>query len=379
MIDLSVKLGELELKNPIMLAAGPWTRDPGSIQRFVKAGAGAVITESITMDANESLRPYLYRDGEQLFNTRLHSHLYLEQWEEGLAKTDMEDCKLICSIWGSTVTEVRYLSNYVQRLGADAVELSLYAPIGSRNQSMCTTPEHIAKIIRETVNEVDIPVLIKVPYEISFFPEMLQAIYDAGARTVSAIDALRGISGVDLETATPRMPTYGGYSGEPIRPIALATTAMLKQYTPFFICGCGGIQSTEHALEQMMLGANAVQFASALFNSGEDIVGRTLSGISEWLEKHGYARVEDIVGLALPHLHSFEDVPRRIVHAQMKESCGDASCGKCMNGCIYHAIEYGKEGYAIDPTKCEGCGHCRSICPKGLISLEGLPPVSYRE
>ena len=152
-MNLTVKLGELTLKNPVMVAAGPWTRDPESVRAFVKAGAGAVITESITMDANAEVQPYMYINGKQYFNTKLHSHLYLEQWEDGFAGIDMEDCKLICSIWGSTVSEVRYLSNYVERLGADAVELSLYAPIGSRNQAMCTTPEHIANVIRETVRD----------------------------------------------------------------------------------------------------------------------------------------------------------------------------------------------------------------------------------
>ena len=73
MADLSVKLGDLELKNPVMIAAGPWTRDPACIQRYVDAGAGAVITESITMDADQAPRPYLYRNGDQIFNTKLHS------------------------------------------------------------------------------------------------------------------------------------------------------------------------------------------------------------------------------------------------------------------------------------------------------------------
>ena len=380
MADLSVKLGDLELKNPVMIAAGPWTRDPACIQRYVDAGAGAVITESITMDADQAPRPYLYRNGDQIFNTKLHSTLYLEQWEELASGMDMRDCKLICSIWGSTVTEVRYLSNYVQRLGADAVELSLYAPIGSRNQGMCTSPEHIADVIRETMDAVDIPVMVKLPYEVSFFPEVLQAIYDAGVKTVSSIDALRGISGVDIETATPNMPTYGGYSGQAIRPVSLATTAMLRQYTPFYICGCGGIQNAENAIEQMMLGASAFQFASALFNGGETLVRNTLNHLQNWLDQHHYKSVEDIIGLALPRMSAFEAIPIRPIHAIFEEKCDRKECDLCRQGCIYQAIECVKgKGYRILDDRCEGCGHCMSICPENKIRLGGIPPVSYKK
>lgn len=377
-MDLTVKLGALELKNPVMVAAGPWTRNPDSLRAFIEAGASAVITESITMDANAVVRPYMHINGNQYFNVKLHSDLYLEQWEDGLASIDMEDCKLICSIWGSTVSEVRYLSNYVERLGADAVELSLYAPIGSRNQAMCTTPDHIANVIREIVREVDIPVLIKLPYEISFFPEMLQAIYDAGARVVSAIDALRGLSGVNLETARTWMPTYGGYTGECIRPVSLATTAMLKQYTPFYICGCGGVFGSEQALEYMMLGANAVQLASAIFEKGTAVIGETIRGIEDWLSGHGYHSMEEICGLALQRLRPFEDVPRRPVHAAFTEPCADGKCDVCRRGCIYHAVSRQGDGYRIDPKACGGCGYCVGACPKKRIALKSLPPTEYR-
>lgn len=377
-MDLAVKLGELELKNPVMVAAGPWTRDSATVQSFIDAGAGAVITESITMDANTVVQPYMYRHDNQIFNIKLHSDLYLEQWEDGFASIDKKDCKLICSIWGSTVSEVRYLSNYVERLGADAVELSLYAPIGSRNQTMCTTPQHIANVISETVREVDIPVLIKLPYEISFFPDMLQAIYDAGARVVSAIDALRGLSGVDLSNARTWMPTYGGYTGEGIRPVSLATTAMLRQYTPFYICSCGGIFNSEHALEYIMLGASAVQLASAILQNGQSVISETLHGIETWLSQNGYNSIQQICGLALPRLRPYEDVPCKSVHAAFAQPCSDDDCGICGQGCIYHAISRGKAGYTINAELCGGCGYCVDACPKSRILLESPLPTEYR-
>ena len=81
-MDLSVNLGELHLKNPVMVAAGPWARDAASIRKCIEAGAGAVITETISLEANANLSPRMYvgSDG-QLFNTKLFSDIHLEQWK----------------------------------------------------------------------------------------------------------------------------------------------------------------------------------------------------------------------------------------------------------------------------------------------------------
>ena len=237
-MDLSVDLGELKLKNPVMVAAGPWARDAASIRRCVEAGAGAVITETLSLEANANLSPRLYVGGNgQLFNTKLYSNIQLEQWEMELETLERGDCRLIVSIWGSSASELSYLAERAERMGADAVEISVSAPIGTRNKSLSYHTPHLLECARAVVNTVGVPVLAKLSYEVGNSPEIMDALYQAGVRIVSAIDALKGISGVDVERRRALMPTYGGYSGENIRPAALATTAALRQYTPFRICG----------------------------------------------------------------------------------------------------------------------------------------------
>ena len=114
-------------------------------------------------------------------------------------------------------------------MGADAIELSISAPIGTRYRSFCTYPDHTAKIVGATVKAVDIPVLVKLSYEASFFPEMLQMIYDTGAQIVTAIDALKGLNGVDVENSRTWMPTYGGLFG--------------GKYSPDFPCYYGDAET----------------------------------------------------------------------------------------------------------------------------------------
>ena len=114
----------LSLKNPIIVAAGPWSRDGASIQRSIDAGASAVITETITLEANQNPSPRLYLSPTgQLFNTTLFSGIHLEQWEQEFEGLHRGDCKLIASIWGNTPSELAYLAGKVERMGADAIEV----------------------------------------------------------------------------------------------------------------------------------------------------------------------------------------------------------------------------------------------------------------
>lgn len=359
-MNLSVGLGNLLLKNPVIVASGPWSGSIDGIRKCIDSGAGAVVTETITMDANPNLHPYIHRNGPQFFSIKLNSNLYLEQWESLLPEIDKRDSKLICSIRGTTVSEVRYLAKRMERIGADAIELSLSAPIGAR--SLLTFPEQMASIVEATVEAVCLPVLVKLPYESGFFPEMLQMLYDSGARIVTAIDALRGLNGVDVERRQTWMPTYGGYSSESIRPVSLATTAMLKQYTPFDICSCGGISDYLHAIEFIMLGAGAVELGSAIHIGGYSVISKMVSGLETWMNEHSCGDLAEIRGAALPSLRPFEDITPRPVKAIVNGSC-NKDCGICADGCIYQAIKAGCDGISVDQSQCTGCGYCIASCP----------------
>lgn len=364
-----IDLMGLQLKNPVMVGAGPWTRDAQSIQRCIDAGASAVITESVTLEANTNISPRLYYGDRQIFNTKLYSNLHLEQWEDEFESIDKKDCKLICSIWGSSVTELSYLAKKVERMGADAIEISISAPIGTRNQSISNHSPFIHEFVQAVVDTVEIPVMVKLSYEAAISPDFTRTIHQAGVTAVSAIDALKGLMGIDIEKRAARMPTYGGYTGSQIRPISLATTATLKQCTPFQICSVGGISSYENVLEFLMIGAQAVQLASAIQLEGYEVITRILGDLERWLAEHGLVDYAQIRGAALGSLHPFEDINPTHVRAALVEPCVEA-CEICRQGCIYNAIDRDPTGaIRIDPALCSGCGWCVARCPLKKIEL----------
>lgn len=357
----------LELKNPILVAAGPWSRDGAAIQRSIDAGAAAVVTETITLEAVQNPCPRLYLSPSgQLFNTTLFSGLQVEQWEQELDGLRRSGCKIIASIWGSSPSELAYLAGKVERMGADAIEISLSAPIGTRME-MGSVPQEIYDFAAAVTSTVDIPVSVKLAYEASGFSAFTASLKRAGVAGVTAIDALKGLMGVDLERRRALMPTCGGYSGEFIRPVALATIATLKQTTNVPICGCGGINSAHDALEFLMLGAQCVQLASVLLHDGYGAIVRILADMETWLSEHGYSSVREVCGAALGSLQPFEELPSLPLVAHLAGRCD--GCGRCAGGCLYGAIAYKADTLDIDPARCVGCGMCVELCPRKALEL----------
>lgn len=361
----------LQLKNPIITAAGPWAGNAAGIQRCIDQGAGAVITETISLEARSRISPRLFADQAKLFNTMLYSEMHLEEWEDEFKDIDRKDAKLICSIWGATSSEIAYLAKKVEHMGADAIEISISAPIGSRNQFLTKPSSDIRAFVGAAVDAVKIPVMVKLSYEAASSPEFLRDLEKAGARAVSAIDALKGLAGVDIEGKKTLMPTYGGYTGQHIKPISLATTAALHQYTPLQVVSSGGVLDAGTILEFLMLGATAVQLASVILCNGYGVISQMIEAVRLWILDHDYRHPDEIRGLALPSLMAYEDIVPGEHCAVMKKKCQRQDCLICVHSCLPEAVYlHENEGISIQEDYCDGCGLCVARCPYRLLELE---------
>ena len=370
MISLETNYAGLQLKNPIVVAAGPWSRNGASIQRSIDAGAAAVVTETITLEeVSYRPRPHLFfgTRPEQMFNTTQFSTMSLEQWEQEFECLQKKGCKIIASICGQSPSEMSYLAEKVERMGCDAIEITLSAPVGILNRTRNSSPQEIHDCVRAAVEATEIPVFVKLSYESANSRPYLEALEQAGAHGVTAINSLKGVKGIDLECGCAYMTTYGGYSGAPIRPIALATVATLKQLTHIPVFGCGGIQTAEDALEFMMLGACGVQLASVILREGYSVIGRILSQLEQWMTEHHYQTTDSLIGLALNSLWQFEDILPQPLVVQLSEGCD--GCGKCTVSCLYDALQCDGAQISIKSDQCVGCGMCIAVCPKQALYL----------
>jgi hypothetical protein len=150
-----------------------------------------------------------------------------------------------------------------------------------------------------------------------------------GASAISAIDTVRSIIGVDIERGKALLPTYGGYSGSPIRPIGLAAVATVSQAVNIPVCGIGGIGNYHHVIEYIMLGASSVQLCTSIILNGFSYIGKIMHDLEEWMTARGYKDFEQIRGMALSSLKSFEEIKVEPYVIQAPVKCNNNSCNMC--------------------------------------------------
>jgi dihydroorotate dehydrogenase subfamily 1 len=360
----------LKMKNPIVVAAGPWNRDGRSIRNGITAGAGAVITETIVSDALLDVRPRIAYDGRGAQNIRLYSDIQVEGWQREMDIAKSKDGIVIASVSAHTPSELAYLAMKMEKFGADAIELGISSPMGESLEVVASDAERVYEMTKEVVRSVKIPVIVKLSQNATNISKVAKAVKSAGGAGVSAINTVRCILGVDIETAEPTLSTYGGYSGAPIRPLGLASVATIAQAVDIPICGIGGIEDYKNALEYIMLGASAVQVGTAIMVNGYERISRIVEDLERWSEEKGIKEVKSIRGTALKKLKSFEEIKIEPFVSRIDTPVCDAECTACVKACIYGAIKKEDGKMYVDSENCTGCGLCTFVCPDKKFKLD---------
>ncbi|MBK5246806.1 MAG: tRNA-dihydrouridine synthase [Peptostreptococcaceae bacterium] len=367
---MNITFMSLKLKNPIIVSAGPWSRDGESIRKAIEAGAGAVITESIVSDTIIDVRPRIAYNGKGAQNIRLYSDVQIEGWEREMKIAKSGGGIVIASISGHTPSELAYLAAKLEFFGADAIEISVSNPMGEALEILASDADQMYMIVKEVVNHVDIPVLVKLSQTATNISRVAKAAKKAGASGVSAINAVRCILGVDIETGELMLPTYGGYSGAPIRPLGLAAVATIAQTVDIPICGIGGIDNYKNAIEYIMLGASAVQIGTTVMINGFERITEIVRDFEAWERDKKIKSINEIKGKALLNLKSFDEMKvEPAICYPNGEICVEA-CNACIKGCMYGAIARTEIDVTIDKNLCTGCGVCQFVCPIKKLSLK---------
>lgn len=363
----------LPLKNPVIVAAGPWSRDAASIQKAIDAGAAAVVTETITLEKSQLLRPRIYRQEGRLLNTTLYSTLSFEQLERELSQVRKGDSFLICNIRGGTPSELAYTATAVERFGADALELCCFTPIGTKMENLAIHPDEIYEMIRQVTQKVSVPVMVRLPHHAASSREFVQAVERAGAKAVSAIETLSGLIGGGRR-ARPLPDAHDRWVFRPAYPSGLAGGDRHAQPAgglPDRIDGRGGGRAQRAGIPHAGsfggpagLGGPAGRIWADHPDGGGS--GGVDAGAPVWLG------VEELRGIALDSLSPFEEILTRRLHASLDSPCGQ-SCGEggcpCVTACLDGAVVREGDRVRVVRERCSGCGLCVSLCPGGHFSL----------
>lgn len=365
----------LKLKNPVIVAAGPWSRGHKGIRTALDSGAAAVVTETIVAEPYPDLCPRYAYDGRGLQNIRMYSALTMEDWVDEFKLIKKEGRKegdglIIANITAGTPSELAYLARKFEKAGVDALELGLACPMGEGTEIVAANPDKAYAFTKAVVEAVDIPVMVKLTHTMNTLPEVIASLEKAGASGITAINTMRCILSVDIETGNPILPTYGGYSGSPIRPLGLATVAGIAQSTDLPVFGIGGIGDFRNALEYIMVGASAIEVGTAILVHGYGIIPRMIRELEEWMQAKGLESLDKIRGMSLDRLYSFDELKVEPQRAFLKDECAYAECAACVACCLDGAISFVDGKLRIDEEKCTGCGLCRDVCPDQKIGMK---------
>lgn len=368
-MTLAVDFMGLKLKNPIIVAAGPWSRNGEMINKAIMAGAGAVVTETIVNEVNIDVRPRVAFHNGGVQNIRLYSDILLEEWEREIDIAKRHDAIVIASVCAQTSSEISYIAGKMEKVGVDAIELGLASPMGEGLEVMAASAEKIYEMTRKVVNSVDIPVMVKLSQNVTNMSKVACAVERAGGSAISAIDTVRCILGVDIRKRKPLLPTYGGYSGPPIKPLGLASVATIAQSTKLPVCGIGGIETYENVLEYIMLGASVIQMGTALMMNGFGHIEKVEKDLEAWMKENGIENLSEIRGAALTDIKSFDEIRVEPKVSRLNETCERIDCVKCVKGCVYEAISIVNGRVSLEDHKCRGCGLCCDVCPDRVLEL----------
>ncbi|XP_042884365.1 dihydropyrimidine dehydrogenase [NADP(+)]-like [Penaeus japonicus] len=325
-VDLSVNICGLKFPNPFGLASAPPTTASAMMRRAYEAGWGFCVTKTYALDkdmvTNVSPRivrgttsGHIYGPGQGSFlNIELISEKTCAYWLQSITelKRDFPDKILIASIMCSyNAEDWTELAKKSEAAGSDALELNLSCPHGMGERGMGLAcgqdPELVRNICRWVRAATTIPFFAKLTPNVTNIVAIAKAAYEGGADGVTATNTVSGLMGLRPDgSAWPSIgkeqkTTYGGVSGNAIRPIALrAVTAVARALPDFPILATGGIDSADAGLQFLVGGASALQVCSSVQNQDFTVIEDYILGLKALLYMRSVESLKDWMGQSPP-------------------------------------------------------------------------------
>ena len=298
--SIATSVGKIRLERPAILASGILGISLDVFSRLYGAGAGAVVTKSLSSQPWEGYpNPTIFGvGGGGWINAVGLSNPGARNFAEMIRPN--RNIPVIVSLVGSTEGDFESMIKEFENCSVTAYEINLSCPHVAR-VGMEVGDDHdlVARIVSAIKRTTGVPVLAKVGLGTTHYLDTVKSAIDGGVDGVTAINTIRAMA-IDAETRRPVLSNkIGGLSGTPIKPIALRCVFETASRYDIPIIGCGGISTWEDAVEFILAGASAVQVGSAV---GDDGWTRTFerinSGIVEYMERKGYSGIGEMVGAA---------------------------------------------------------------------------------
>jgi dihydroorotate dehydrogenase (NAD+) catalytic subunit len=299
MIDLSVRVGGLTLANPVMPASGTFAEGLDKVMDFNRLGA--FVTKTITRElrAGNPLPRVVERPGGLINSIGIPSKGVPYFLEHTLPYYQKYHPPLVVSISAPTAEDFAGLAAELTRPGVAAIEANISCPnIEEDGKAFAMSAASTEVVVRQLRAATSLPLWVKLTPNTGDLPEVAQAAERAGADALVVANTILAMA-IDLQTFKPCLGNImGGLSGPAIKPIVLRQVYQCARTVKIPVIGCGGISTTEDAIEYMLAGAAAVQVGTATFIQPAAMIN-IIDGITKFCERREIPRVADLIGAVL--------------------------------------------------------------------------------
>ncbi|MEM8875045.1 MAG: NAD-dependent dihydropyrimidine dehydrogenase subunit PreA [Planctomycetota bacterium] len=352
MPTLETTVDGIHFPNPYVIGSGPPGTNQKVINKAFSEGWGGVIAKTVSLDASKviNVAPRYGKltgvNKKEVFgweNIELIATTSFEDWLDDFkaVKDAYPDRPLIASIMEEFDRDAWIeIVERCEAVGVDAFELNFSCPHGLPERKMGAAmgqdPDVLEEVTGWVMAAATIPVWAKMTPNVTHIEDPTRAALRAGAHGVSAINTIRSVIGVDLETLRP-MPTVegyttpGGYSSVAVRPIALRmvmeiATLIREEFDgQRSISGIGGVETGGDAAQFILLGADTVQVCTGVMKMGYKMVKPMIDELLEFMDKHGFETLDDFKGHALPYFTTHAELVRMQAESQEKKRAAVAA------------------------------------------------------
>ncbi len=297
LIDLSVQIGSLKLRNPIMLASG--TVGYGNeISEFTDLNKlGAIVTKSLSLKPRKGNPPQRITETPAgMLNAIGLTNVGVEVFlKEKIPFLKNFDVPLICNIAASSVEEyVECTKILTEEDTINAFEINVSCPnVKEGGLDFGNDVSAVGRITEKVRSVTSKPIIIKLSPNVSYISTFAQAAKENGADAVSAINTLVGTS-FNIFTRKPKIKNItGGLSGPAIKPVALAKVLEISRKVDIPIIGIGGIMEWKDVIEFMIAGASAIQIGTLNFID-PSAPGKMITEIEDYCGKAGISKISSL-------------------------------------------------------------------------------------
>ena len=299
MADLRTSIGKLELANPVMTASGTFGYGTEFADFVDLDRLGGVIVKGTTLHHREG-NPYprMAETPAGMLNAVGLQNKGVDYFCEKIYPT-IKDYKtnMIVNVSGSAIEDYVATAERINALeNIPAIELNISCPnVKQGGMAFGVTAKGAEEVVSAVRKAYDKTLIVKLSPNVTDITEIARAAEAAGADSVSLINTLLGMA-IDAERRRPVLSTItGGMSGPAVKPIALRMVWQVAKAVNIPVVGLGGITNATDAIEFLLAGASAIEVGTANFMDPA-VTGKIVDGINEYLDRHGFASVRDIIG-----------------------------------------------------------------------------------